>query len=62
MDSNIHNLFDLTGKVAIVSGGAQGLGEAIATNKRQGVDALPGVLNHHDLAEVAATIVKYRFE
>jgi NAD(P)-dependent dehydrogenase (short-subunit alcohol dehydrogenase family) len=30
MDSNIRNLFDLTGKVAIVSGGAQGLGEAIA--------------------------------
>ena len=31
MTSNIRNLFDLNGKVAIVSGGAQGLGEAIAT-------------------------------
>jgi NAD(P)-dependent dehydrogenase (short-subunit alcohol dehydrogenase family) len=31
MAPNIRNLFDLTGKVAIVSGGAQGLGEAIAT-------------------------------
>jgi len=30
MASNARNLFDLTGKVAIVSGGAQGLGEAIA--------------------------------
>ena len=30
MTSNIRNLFDLTGKIAIVSGGAQGLGEAIA--------------------------------
>ncbi len=31
MTSTVESVFDLTGKVAIVTGGAQGLGEAIAT-------------------------------
>jgi len=52
-----HSLFDISGRVAVVTGGASGLGRAIAVGlARAGVRVVIGDINGQDAAETAAAI------
>jgi NAD(P)-dependent dehydrogenase (short-subunit alcohol dehydrogenase family) len=58
-DGNVHSLFDLTGKVALVTGGAIGLGKAFGEALAEyGADVAIGDIDEPTARETAAQIEK----
>ena len=57
MTSNIRNVFDLTGKVAMVTGGGRGIGRAISlTLAQNGADVVVADINPEDAEAVAGEV------